>query len=1267
MAENSSSHRQPGPRPKVGNNFQIERSPEHWVNRCQAAVDTIVMQIARSDFPNIRSGKEINTTELDPSTPRWGDIQTSQSRDSSYQKQIHMVHGGPSRRPNKRNYDQHWREQQVVFPVVPGGPQEERPLDSEDKARLEPVDFPLTGFCNEAVFPLGQIAFPVTLSDGKHSRTVTVNFMVMPATSRHDVLLGRRSQREFSMITSIPHAACGFPTEIGVAILYSSKEVMSVDDEPPAKVVKSSAPNEPEKWVLNNEYPEQTILLGQAISPATRIQLKKLLSNNKDIFAWCPADMTGVPRDIAQHCLNIKPSVEPVAQGRRSFSEEKTKAMDEQVTELLNAGILHEVKYHTWVANPVMVQKHSGGWRMCVDFKDLNKACPKDCYALPEIDKKVDSLASFRWKCFLDCYKGYHQVQMKKEDEDKTAFRTDKGIYCYTKMPFGLRNADATYQRLMDTVFSEDIGKTVEVYMDDLVIMSHEEETMLNNIQRTFDSLRSVNLKLNPTKCSFGMEEGKFLGFIVTRDGFKVNPEKVQAIQLMPSPATIKEMQRLAGRLAALNRFLANHAAKSYPFISTLRNCGKKTPFQWTPEAEATFKQMKECLIQLPTLTAPKEKEPLILYLSATEVAVGAVLMVERENIQTPIYYISKMLTGPETRYSMIEKLVLALIHASRRLRRYFSGHVITVLTNYHLGQILSKPDVAGRLAKWAIELGGYNIFYRPRPAIKGQVLADFATEVPIDKIQECEAIQNPTPVFDDRVWTLPTDGASNDDGAGAGLRLVSPDNHELTYAIRLDFQSTNNEAEYEAFLAGLRLALKMGARNLEANVDSKLVAEQVNGRYDAKGEAMTLYLEQARMLISQFQTFKVNHINRSENKHADALSKLAATSFKHLAKEVRIEVLSNPSIHLKQVSVIEMGDPSWMSPIILYLQHGKLPEGKAKARKIQHKAINYEMADGVLYRKSFMGPLLRCVDKTDAQYLVREIHEGLCGIHAGPRMVVAKIMSAGYYWPGMHMDAVDLLRRCEACQRHAPKTLRPKNPLIPVTSAWPFQQFGLPLRIISDNGTNFAAEDLQKWFKEMKIEHNFASVAHPQANGRVESVNKQIVDGIKARLGTARRGWVDELPSILWAHRTMPKTSTGETPFSLVYGSEAVIPAEIGLPSPRMIAMEKQNNEQERRMDLDLLEERRENAAITEARYKSKLEKYYNARVRVCTFVPGDFVLRDNEASNAEKPGKLAPRWEGPYVINEVLGKGAYTLKRIDGTLVPRTWNAQQLRRCYI
>ncbi|XP_021991582.1 uncharacterized protein LOC110888360 [Helianthus annuus] len=391
-----------------------------------------------------------------------------------------------------------------------------------------------------------------------------------------------------------------------------------------------------------------------------------------------------------------------------------------------------------------------------------------------------------------------------------------------------------------------------------------------------------------------------------------------------------------------------------------------------------------------------------------------------------------------------MEKLVLALLHASRRLRRYFTGHVITVLTNFHIGTILQKSETSGRLAKWAIELGGHNILYRPRPAIKGQVLADFITEVPVEKIKDCEIVEIPMKDTSNELWLLYTDGASNEDGAGAGLHLVSPEKQEFTYAIKLDFKNTNNEAEYDAFLAGLRLAIKMGAKNLQAHVDSLLIASQINRIYDAKGEVMALYLDQAKELLQQFKSYKVVHINRSENKPADTLSKLASTFFQHLAKDVRIEVLKNPSVLLRQVNVIEVGQPSWMTPIIQYLQEGILPESKAEVRKIQNKALHYEMNGGILYRKSFLGPLLRCVDPQDANYLIREIHEGICGIHAGPRMVVAKIMNAGYYWPGMHVDALKELRKCDSYQRHSPKTLRLKNDLIPVSTGWPFQQWEL-------------------------------------------------------------------------------------------------------------------------------------------------------------------------------------------------------------------------------
>ncbi|XP_076943032.1 uncharacterized protein LOC143613117 [Bidens hawaiensis] len=185
------------------------------------------------------------------------------------------------------------------------------------------------------------------------------------------------------------------------------------------------------------------------------------------------------------------------------------------------------------------------------------------------------------------------------------------------------------------------------------------------------------------------------------------------------------------------------------------------------------------------------------------------------------------------------------------------------------------------------------------------------------------------------------------------------------------------------------------------------LIAGQINGTYKAKNNVMAPYLSHAKDLILQFSSCKVIHIKRSENKSADSLSKLASTNFEHFAKGIRVKVLDHPSIPQHQVLVIQTGDESWMTPIMAYLTSGLLLNEKAADRKTRHKALNYQVQDGILYRRSFPGPLLRCVDAKDANYLIQEVHEGICGLHAGPRMVVAKLISAMYYWPGMHIDAV--------------------------------------------------------------------------------------------------------------------------------------------------------------------------------------------------------------------------------------------------------------------
>ncbi|GKC46471.1 reverse transcriptase domain-containing protein [Tanacetum coccineum] len=337
------------------------------------------------------------------------------------------------------------------------------------------------------------------------------------------------------------------------------------------------------------------------------------------------------------------------------------------------------------------------------------------------------------------------------------------------------------------------------------------------------------------------------------------------------------------------------------------------------------------------------------------------------------VYFISRALQGPELNYTPMEKLILSLVFAAKRLRRYFQAHPIAVITDQPIKQIISRPDVAGRLQKWSVMLGEHNITYRPRTSVKGQILADFLVEKPDDNPPDTSVVKTPP-----EPWTLFTDGSSCVDGSGAGLILTSPEGTEFTYALRFQFTASNNEAEYEALIAGLRIAAQMGVRNVQVSVDSKLVANQVLGTYVAKEENMIKYLEKVKSLVSGFDNFSISQVPRGKNKIADALSKIASTSFAHLSKQVLVEVLKEKSIQEKEVTtVVEEDGPTWMTPITDYLHDGTLPDDKKEARKLRIKARQYELLEGVLYRRSFLKPWLRCVGPLQANYVIREIHEG--------------------------------------------------------------------------------------------------------------------------------------------------------------------------------------------------------------------------------------------------------------------------------------------------
>jgi hypothetical protein len=339
--------------------------------------------------------------------------------------------------------------------------------------------------------------------------------------------------------------------------------------------------------------------------------------------------MPGVPRELIEHSLNLDPKATPKRQHLRRFADDRRDAIKKELTKLLAAGFIREVFHPEWLANPVLVRKkNSNEWRMCVDYTDLNKHCPKDPFGLPRINQVINSTASCDLLCFLDCYSGYHQIAIKEEDQKKTAFITPFGAYCYTTMSFGLKNTGATYQRDIQACFKRQLNKNVEAYVDDVVVKTRNSNTLIADLEETFASLREYHWKLNPNKCVFGVPSGKLLGFIISHRGIKANPEKISAITSLKAPTCIKDMQTLIGCMAALNRFISKLGERGLPFFKLHKHQEK---FTWTPEADQALAQLKDFLSKPPVLTAPHKKEQLLLYLAATTHVVSTAIVVERQ------------------------------------------------------------------------------------------------------------------------------------------------------------------------------------------------------------------------------------------------------------------------------------------------------------------------------------------------------------------------------------------------------------------------------------------------------------------------------------------------------------------------------------------------------------------------------------------------------------------------------------------------------------
>ncbi|XP_074576213.1 uncharacterized protein LOC141832648 [Curcuma longa] len=390
------------------------------------------------------------------------------------------------------------------------------------------------------------------------------------------------------------------------------------------------------------------------------------------------------------------------------------------------------------------------------------------------------------------------------------------------------------------------------------------------------------------------------------------------------------------------------------------------------------------------------------MYLAASDSAASSVLVKQEGQSQQPIYFSSHLLKDAETRYSNLEKLAWMLVLSMRKLRPYFLSHPVTVMTNSNLGRLLTQPEVFGRLIKWAVELREYDIQYQPRTAIKAQALADFLTEIPEGETEE--------------TWKVYVDGSSNRQGSRVRVVLVSPQEEEIRLSIRLSFQASNNETEYEAVLAGLQAAKRMGAARVHLHSDSQLVAQQVEGNYEVRNDRLRRYAEAFVKLKAEFKEVSLQKIPRTENTKADELTRLATSVTEWTNEE--------PITQIAFIAQIDQSEPvatldDWRAPLLNFLQSGATPSDPDQAKILRRRAARFTLVGDQLYRRAFSRPLLKCLGPEDAKYVLREAHQGCCGNHPGGRSLARKILLAGYFWPTLQADSAKMVSTCLHCQKY--------------------------------------------------------------------------------------------------------------------------------------------------------------------------------------------------------------------------------------------------------
>lgn len=960
-------------------------------------------------------------------------------------------------------------------------------------------------------------------------REVTCEFLVLPGADTR-TLLGIQFLSQTGMVLDIAQSKWMFADDPGHVYDFVQTYTLNTAD---TDLMRADSAG------LALRHDE-----GTKLRPEQRRALDKFICSRAQQFAH-----DGPPTDFATHRIKVSPDQEPIASPPYRLSQNRKEALQKELDKLLRDDVIEECE-SPWASNVVLVTKKDGSLRLCIDYRKLNAVTEPDRYPLPRIEDILHAAKTSEYMTTLDLRSGYHQVSVSAEDQDKTAFTTPLGTFRFKRMPMGLRNSGATFQRLMDRFRSNLKGVDLLAYLDDLVLLSPGPfERHMSDLAAVFDRLAMFKLRVNREKSHFARESVKFLGHVIVPGGIQVDPDKTAAIDNMAVPRNVKHLKCFLQTSSWFRRFISNYAEIARPLTELLK---KVSTWRWEAEQQEAFERIKSLLVSAPILRQADESKPFVLRTDSSGYCLGAVLMQGEGPDERPIEYASRLLTSAERNYSTTEREALAVVWALGKFRGYVECAKIIVRTDHQpLRWLMSQRSPSGRLARWALTLQEYdlNIEYTPG---RSNVIAD----------------------------TLSRPVCSQD-----------PDCELCFTAIDMPRRSTGN---------------------------------------------------------------------------------------------IRENQLKDPEVS-KIIEDLESDEPSRGRP---WSDRG------------------YTISDGILYRYSLESDdgedSCLVVPEHERRQVMADLHDAPTAGHFGVERTLSRVRSR-FYWPGMRAFVTEYIRECVPCQRYKADNRKPAGllqtpavsrrfevvsvdlfgPLVEtarknrwvlivedVCSRWVelfplesatsvecaqtlvnevFLRYGVPRRLISDNGVQFVSEVMQQVCHILGISQTLTPYYHPEANP-IERKNRDLKPQLAILVGQDHSTWDLHLAAVRFAMNSANTSSTGFSPAFLTFGRELRAPSDSA--TDMRAILDKDNFVPCITPYLKRISETLDEARDTHEKAQGVQKKNADKKRRTPPeYQVGDLVLLKTQGPNDAGRGqstKFIPRRDGPYKIGTIVSPTTYVLENV-------------------